>query len=99
MLLRNTLHSQVLTGQLTTKIVTKVQILNYFWSYATARFDILIASLYSHGLLKLSILSLNITVLPGLQNNCSAVSQAYKFASNCLDRFKSAGAHKEAHLL
>ena len=43
----------IVTGQLTTKIVTKVQILNYFQSCAVARFDILIASLNSHGLSRL----------------------------------------------
>ena len=53
LLLRNTLQSQVLTGQLTTRIVTKVQILNYFQSCVAKRFDILITSLNSHGLLRL----------------------------------------------
>ena len=43
------IQSQVLTGQLSTRIVTKVQILNYFWSCAAASFDIIIASFNSYG--------------------------------------------------
>ena len=61
-ILRNALHSQVLTGQLTTKIVTKVQILNYFQSCAAARFDILLASLNSQSVKGCSVLALNTTV-------------------------------------